>query len=221
MKNININKNLQGQKLKELLLFAGRRSNKMSLARYYDGNLTKEEFNQIQMEYKASIFEEDKKRRLRYKENTNGFRDCINEFYGTKMNEEKYFNDCLEQDLRSYSVLGSVDLQNRKHKSDYTKVLDCTYVKYTRRTPVTAGPIFEICYFQLGDTFKDLILKMDKLFEYHHYIEDTEFEDLTFYNKDRIILATCSHEGFAYMNLEDEEYEELLELSILDDMIDT
>ncbi|MBW9155152.1 hypothetical protein [Clostridium tagluense] len=72
-----------------------------------------------------------------------------------------------------------------------------------------------MCYFIIGDVFRNLMSTMSKLFVYPHQIEGTEFEDLTFYKEERIILAICAHEGFAYMNLEDDEYEEFSKLNIL------
>ena len=52
-----------------------------------------------------------------------------------------------------------------------------------------------------------------------HQIKGTEFEDLTFYKEERIILAICAHEHFAYMNLEDDEYEGFAKLNILHEVI--
>lgn len=69
MKEFSIYEDLQGDKLKDLLLFVTGISDKMSLARYYKRKLTQEQFNQIQNEYKVFIHEEDKRRRLYYKEN--------------------------------------------------------------------------------------------------------------------------------------------------------
>jgi len=59
---------------------------------------------------------------------------------------------------------------------------------------------------------------MNTLFHYPFFIENIPFEDLTFYKNERVLLGTCSHENFAYMHLEDEEYRELLKLNIFDDI---
>ncbi|MBU3190213.1 hypothetical protein K9O30_13990 [Clostridium bowmanii] len=75
-----------------------------------------------------------------------------------------------------------------------------------------------MCYFIIGDIFKKLMSNMSKLFVYPYQIEGTEFEDLIFYKEERIILAICAHEHFAYMDLEDDEYEEFAKLNILHEL---
>lgn len=220
MKKVMIHENLQGEKLKELLSFVAKKSNKMSLARYYEGKLTQEEFNKMQTEYKALILEEDKRNRVNYNENINGYRELINDFYDTEIEVEEYFNNHLKQGLESYTSLKYEEFRNGKCERYNAKTQDLLYVKFTRDTPVTRGPVFEVCYFKLGEIFRKLVSNMNNLFEYPNYIENIEFEDLVFYNGERVALAICSHENFAYMDLEDERYEELLELSILEDMED-
>ncbi|SDH43350.1 hypothetical protein [Desulfosporosinus hippei] len=221
MKKFDVYQNIEGNNLKQLLLFVGKYSNKMSFARYYEGKLTEEEFNQLQMEYKESILEEDKKNRLHYKENVNGYRDRINNFCRTDMNveeyAEKYFNHLLEQDIMSCN-LNYERFEKGKYEPYKRTSTDFLYVKYTRRTPVTRGPVFEMCFFMVGETYRKLLLNMNKLFEYPYQIEGGEFEDLTFYKEERLLLAICSHERYAYMNLEDDEYQEFLKLDILSDL---
>jgi hypothetical protein len=104
---------------------------------------------------------------------------------------------------------------NEKYEHFNAKTADFLHTKFTRVTPESSGPLFEMCYFIIGDTFRKLMSNMSKLFAYPHQIEGTEFEDLTFYKEERIILAICAHENFAYMNLEADEYEKLVKLNIL------
>ncbi|MBZ9624779.1 hypothetical protein G9F71_018180 [Clostridium sp. FP2] len=222
MKNVFINEDLQGKELNELLLFVGGKINKLSLSRYYFGKLTQEEFNQMQSEDKPLILAQDKQRRLDYIENINGYRDLINDYCDTEMDAEECLNHILEQDIGFCTSLGyeefqleNEEFQNEKYEHFNAKTADFLYTKFTRMTPASRGPLFEMCYFIIGDVFRNLMSTMSKLFVYPHQIEGTEFEDLTFYKEERIILAICAHEGFAYMNLEDDEYEEFSKLNIL------
>lgn len=97
-----------------------------------------------------------------------------------------------------------------------------------RINSLLSGEIDAISYFndlleqeiELYNTldYNELLLNMNTLFHYPFFIENIPFEDLTFYKNERVLLATCSHENFAYMHLEDEEYRELLKLNIFDDI---
>lgn len=225
MKRVFINEDLQGKELNELLLFVGRKINKMSLSRYYHGNITQEEFNQMQLEDKSVLLEEDKQRRLDYNENINGYRDEIDGYCDTEMEGEEFLNYILEQDIKFCTSLGYEEFQleneefyNEKYEHFNGKTADFLYTKFTRLSPASKGPLFEMCYFLIGDIFRKLISNMSKLFAYPHEIEGTEFEDLTFYKDERIILAICAHEDSAYMDLEDDEYEEFVKLNILDEI---
>ncbi|MBZ9634042.1 hypothetical protein [Clostridium sp. FP1] len=222
MKKIFINEDLNGKELNELLLFVGRKCNKLSLSRDHLGKLTQEEFNQMQLEDKSLILAEHKQSRLDYNENINGYRDLIDDYCDTEMDAEEYLNHHFEEELAYFTSLGyeafqleGEEFQDEKYEDFNAKTADFLYTKFTRVTPVSRGPAFEMCYFIIGDTFRKIMSNMSKLFVYPHQIEATEFEDLTFYKEERIILAICAHEHFAYMNLEDEEYEELAKLNIL------
>ncbi|MCB2358747.1 hypothetical protein [Clostridium estertheticum] len=222
MKKVFINENLNGNELNELLLFVGRKSNKLSLSRSHLGKLTQEEFNQMQLEDKSLILAEHKQSRLDYNENINGYRDLIDDYCDTKMDAEEYLNHHFEEELAYFTSLGyeafqleGEEFQDEKYEDFNARTADFLYTKFTRVTPVSRGPAFEMCYFILGDIFRKLMSNMSKLFVYPHQIEGTEFDDLTFYKEERTILAICAHEHFAYMNLENDEYEELKRLNIL------
>jgi len=219
MKKVLINENLLGTKLNQLLLYVAKKSNKMSLARYYKGKLTKEEFGLMQTEYKELILKEDKESRICYKDNINGYRDRINDFCGTEMSAEEYFNHHLKRDLENCNSLDYKEFKHGKYKPFNGTTSDFLCIKYTRNTPVTRGPVFEICYFEIGYIANKLISKMNKLFEYPHQIGSVQFEDLTFYKGETVVLGICPHEPFAYMNLEDDEYQELIEMGVLLDII--
>ncbi|MBU3190212.1 hypothetical protein K9O30_13995 [Clostridium bowmanii] len=116
MKNIFINENLQGKELNELLLFVGRKINKVSLSRYYYGNLTQEEFNQMQLEDKPLILAGDKQRRLTYNENIDGYRDLINDYHSTEMDVEEYLNPILKQDIEFCTSVGYEAFQCKNNR---------------------------------------------------------------------------------------------------------
>ena len=223
MKKVFINEDLHGKELNELLLFVGRKINKLSLARYYYGKLTQEEFNQMQLEDKSLILAEHKQIRLDYNENISGYRDLIDDYCrDTEMDAEEYLNHHFEEELAYFTSLGyeafqleCEEFQDEKYENFNARTADFLYTKFTRVTPVTKGPEFEMCYFILGDIFRNLMSNISKLFVYPHQIEGTKFEDLTFYKEERTILAICAHEHFAYMNLEDDEYDEFEKLNIL------
>lgn len=217
MIHVSIRKNIRGQKLKDLLSFACRNSDKISIAKYYHGNLTLQEFDQIQDEFKRVILENDKENRLNYQENKNGYRDKLHErsVISTKEDADKYFNDALEQEIEILNGLKYEHFINKKNERYHGNKKDYIHSRFTRITPVTMGPVFEVCYFSIGDTFKEIVTNLNNLYEYPYSIETFEFEDLCFYKEEREILAICSHEGFAYMVLEDGEYKEFSELHVL------
>lgn len=115
--------------------------------------------------------------------------------------------------------------EDRERWKNYDKNID----DYKNRiNSLLSGEIDAISYFndlleqeiELYNTldYNELLLNMNTLFHYPFFIENIPFEDLTFYKNERVLLATCSHENFAYMHLEDEEYRELLKLNIFDDI---
>lgn len=214
MKCIFINEELQGRELNELLLFVGKISDKMSFARYYNGKLNQDEFNKMQLEYKSVILEKNKEKRIIYKKNINGYKDRIDALCGAKMSVEEYFNHQLEQEIQMCNSLDYENFKNGQYEHYQGSCTDFLYLKYTRNTPVTSGPVFEMCFFMIGDTYNNLLSNMKKLFEYPYKIEGSEFEDLTFYKGERSVLAICSHEHFALMDLEENEYKEFEKLRI-------
>lgn len=220
MKRVYIHENLEGMKLTELISFAGKISNIISFARYYNGKLTEEEFNRIQLEYKSLILEEDKIRRRDYHENINGCQDKLSALRGDEIRLEEYFNRQIEGDMLSYNLLKYDNFQNGNGEPYITMGDDFLYTKFTRRTPVTRGPVFEMCFFIIGETYGKLLSSMNKLYEYPYQIEGYEFEDLTFYQGEWPVLAICSHEQFAYLDLEDDEYLEFAKLDILHNVAD-
>jgi len=77
-----------------------------------------------------------------------------------------------------------------------------------------------MCFYTISETYSKLLTSMNKLFEYPYPIDSYEFEDLAFYQGEWPVLAICSHEQFAYLELEDDEYQEFAKLDILHSVAD-
>lgn len=213
MITVYVNENLSESLVRKLFDFAADISNAISLARYYYGRFSRVEYNAIQNEYKDHILEEDKERRLKYSENTAGYRDRLNHLLGIKSLEaaDQYFDELFNQDMVS---LNHFSVKEGKMPRFTTNNSAYLYTRYTRISPVTRGPIFEVCYFDLTLFEKELIY-LKKLFAYPTYINDVAFEDITFYGDNRIVLAICAHEQYAYLMLKEEEYRNFCDLNIL------
>lgn len=222
LKEIYIIEDLQGNKLKDLLSFAESRSDKMSISRfYYQGKLTIEEFNQMQAEFKESLIECDRQNRIYYINNNNMVKDIFAQDMSMEKGEEadKLFFQMLEQESNDfYNQCKFEDFINGEQERFDDNSSDFITVKITRCTPVNIGPVCEMCYYILGETYRDITTNMKKLFEIPYHIKNSEFEDLIMYNGDRAVLAIHSHECTAYMKLEDDEYEALLKLGIPHDL---
>jgi len=218
MKKVLLYENLTGNKLMDLLSFVDSKSDRMSITRFhYNGMLTIEEYNQMQMEFRSLLIEDIKQLRLNYIENKDGYRDRLRENYSlnTEEEEEDFFNDMLEDFCNTCKYEDFIDDKHERYSEETT---DFLYVKVTRCTPVTIGPVCELCFFTLGETYKKIISNIQKLFEMPYYIKNNKFEDLALYNGERKVLAICSHEGFALMDLDDDEYEEFSKLDISHDI---
>jgi hypothetical protein len=216
MKFVSIDKNLKGENLNTFLEFLGKHGTKMSITRYYRGKLTKDDFDQVQKEYSEYIYQEHTRRYSAYKDNKEGYKVRIDNMIGSSDKAESYFQAVLEQELNmlndlTYENVVSENFNDTKFESE-----DLIEIKYTRRTPVTRGPLFEVCYFNMGGVFRQLSNEMTSLYQFPYYIHGQEFENMTIYNDERILLAICSHEQFDFMNVTDEEYEELMTLNILE-----
>lgn len=138
--------------------------------------------------------------------------------YNGKLTEKEFSS--IQKELKYL-----ITEEDRERWKNYDKNID----DYKNRiNSLLSGEIDAISYFndlleqelELYNTldYNELLLNMNTLFHYPFFIENIPFEDLTFYKNERVLLATCSHENFAYMHLEDEEYRELLKLNIFDDI---
>jgi hypothetical protein len=218
MITVYINENLSESKVRKLFEFAANISNTVSLARYYYGRFSRMEFDAIQNEYKDLILEEDRTRRLHYRNDTANYRERLNHILGIKdVNAaNQYFDELFNQDLIS---LNHFSVQEGKMPRFTTNNNAYLYTRYTRISPVTRGPVFELCYFDLSLLDKELILPT-RLFAYPIYINEVAFEDITFYGDNRVVLAICAHEQYAYLRLTEGEYRCFCGLNIMHEVND-
>lgn len=215
MNRVNIEENLKGKKLRDFMLFAKEISDKISVCRYYNGMLSSDEFNQIQEEYKRMIIEEDKDYRIKFIDNFEYNKSKFPIYVNSKEDASVYLDKVLDQNLKSYDYVKYEDFINPKQERFDKNRPDFLYMNYTRNTPVTRSPVFEVIYFSIGNTLLETINKLNSLYDFPYKINNYEFEDLCFYKGNRIVLAICSHENFAYMNLDDKENLEFMKLNIL------
>jgi hypothetical protein len=198
--------------------FVTKRSDSISVSRYYKGYLDFEVFTEMQEAYKENICREDRDRRDSYFNNIDNYQIIIKKlfnFLNTDSDAESYFNEILEQDL---DFFGQVKYDDYKDKDDMRFISSSEeFMKsvMTRVTPVTQNPVFEVNYFKLGQISDSIITNMKGIYDYPYYINGYEFADLTFYKENNIVLAVCSHEGFSYLYLSQDEYEGFKKLNLV------
>lgn len=207
-----IESNLVGKDLSNLMKFVTSKSTKFSMSRYYNGKIDNDLVYNMQNKYKNFLYNLDKERRTEYIENVN---DCRKDFQKTlRINSIKdamlYFDDILEQEL---AFVDSIDISGTDIPFQ-TLSEDFIGTEFTRYTPVSRMSVFEICYFKIGTVCHTLLEKMDCLYTYPHTLEGVKFDDLTFYRNDNPVFAICAHEYFSYLNIDENEYKEFLELNI-------
>jgi hypothetical protein len=216
MIKISIHEDVVGETLSKLMDFVIKKSDTISVSRYYTGSLDASEFKQMQEDYKEYIHKEDAERREAYQSNLNDYQFRINSMLHSASEDDvySYFDEILEQDLSMFDELQydsfteKPDNKFMSHSDEFIKK------KYTRFTPVTRNPVFEMCFFQLGQISSSIINKMKELYDFPYLIDGIGYEDITFYKNDIIILAVCSHERFAYLNLNEIDCETFEELGI-------
>lgn len=216
MLKISINEDVSDVKLNELMDFVIKRSDTVSVSRYYTGFLDMAEFEQMQESYREHIYKENASRREAYTSNRNDYQVKISSMLHSDTEQEanSYFDELLEQDLSMFEGLQYDSFSEEPDKKFTSQSDEFKKTKYTRFTPVTMNPVFEMCFFQLGQVSASIINKMKDLYDFPYLIDGTAFEDIAFYKNDKIILAVCSHERFAYLNLAENDYKSFEELGI-------
>jgi hypothetical protein len=216
MIKISINEDVAGVKLSELMDFVIKRSDSISVSRYYTGFLDVSEFKQMQEKYKEYIYKENARRKEAYKSNLNDYQFRINSMLHSDSEDDaySYFDELLEQDLSALEEFQYDSFSEESDKRFTSQSVEFIKTKYTRVTPVTMNPVFEMCFFKLGQISLSITNKMKNLYDFPYMIDGIGYEDITFYKNDVIILAVCSHERFAYLSLNKKDFEAFKELGI-------
>ena len=85
---------------------------------------------------------------------------------------------------------------------------------YTWISGVTIGPMFEVCYFDIGNKARGMLESMQSLFDLECRMDGIVFQDPAFYWEGKPLLEICSHEGHAVFSASDETLAELREYGI-------
>ncbi len=216
MIKISINEDVAGKKLSELMNLIIERSDSISVSRYYSGFLDVSEFKQMQEAYKEYIYKEDEGRREAYQSNRNNYQFRIKSVLHFDSDEDvySYFDELLEMELSMLEELqyaSFLEEPDRRFKSQSDEFIKS---KYTRFTPVTRNPVFEMCFFKIGKISAFITNKMKSLYDFPYMIDGVGYENITFYKNDNVMLAVCSHGGFACLNLDEKDFETFKRLEI-------
>lgn len=206
---IHIETELTGNELVRLFHFAEQICNGFSFSRNFYGVLPEEEIALINQKYMSVIMEENKMRREKFKKDPD-YHQRILEFINSEEDAVKYFDDVYEQDMECAKILSldGNDEPYQTHRSDFIKK------EFTRNTVVTRGPLFEVCYFAMQETWEEAKQQFQNLYTRPVIMDEIEFEDPTFYKDGRVKIAVCSHEHFCFMELTEEELQKFDQLGI-------
>lgn len=197
MENKIIKSNLKKEKLKELLEEVKALSDSVSIARYYEGRMSQDEFNQMQTAFKAYISHEHDTRLNKYFNNVEGYKDDLDSVFHFE-NEQaarNYFEELFNQEMDIYESCQYCEFENGKKENLNIPNEYLIKREITRLSPVIIGPVFEILTFSM-DNFDEVVSSMKKLFSTYK-IYGSEFEDLCCYRNDEVIFKICSHEAYA------------------------
>lgn len=198
MKERKIEKNLKKNELSTFLEQCKEKGDCFSIARYYHGYISPEEFEAMQNAFYDTIIENHQKRIHDYQNNTNGYKDELDRFF--HFQDEKaaqdYFEELFNQEMEVYEEFQYCEFASLKEEpldipSEWLIKRDLT-----RMTPVTVGPVFEMLTLSI-DAFDEVVSHMKKLFSTYH-VFGYEFEDLCCYCDGNVILKICSHEKYAF-----------------------
>jgi hypothetical protein len=119
----------------------------------------------MQEAYKEYIYKEDAKRRDDYKNNINDYQFRINSMLHSEDEHDaySYFDKILNQDLSMFEELQYNSFSLEPDKKFTSPSNEFIKTKYTRYTPVTRKPVFELSYFQLGQISSSIINKGNNL----------------------------------------------------------
>ncbi len=112
------------------------------------------------------------------------------------------------------SISNKISLSRYSKRQSYkTEREDFICSCITDETPSVIGIETELCYFQIGDTLKEIVHNMLGILDTEYNLDGCIFTDMAFYQGERVVFSICSHEGVATMLLTDEEYKEFLKMT--------
>lgn len=189
---------IKGKKLQIMFEILNSISDRISIERYCTERIPEEEVKKVQREYKEHILKADKKRREEYASDKANIKRILEIRLGINSDKKakKYFDELLTQEL---DVLNAVENDGEERVVNPIQV-DVIVKKYTRITPTTEGPIMQQYHIKVGELLKRIEQEMTSLFSYPYYINNEEYENLTFYKGEKIIFSICSHENYAILD---------------------
>lgn len=214
-KVIQIGSGISEMVLSDLMDFVAKYCDEISVTRYYFGYLSIEDFCEMQKEYVDFIVESDKDRREHYISNINGYADRLKKAYGSEDKVQAYFDRLVSQEREMCDMCMYDDFKDREVTGDSSNIVGYIKSKFTRITPMTRGPVQEIVFLSKETVQEQIITNLDGLYEYPYEIKGFDFENLTFYDEGNHLLAVCSHENMAYMELSQNQYQELENMGLL------
>ena len=203
---------IKGEKLQRMFEFLNSVSDRISIERYCTEKIPEKEFERVQKEYKEHILKADTKRREEYATDRNNIRRILETRLGINNEEKakKYFDELLKQEL---DALNAVENDGEERAVNPIEQ-DVISSRYTRITPTTEGPIMQQYYIQIGELLKDIEKNMTSMFSFPYFINNEEYENLTFYTCNEIVFTICSHERYAYVMLNNEQKKDFQKLGI-------
>ena len=193
-----INQDIKGKELQKVFDFLNSISDNISIERYCMERIPEDEFKKVQKEYKEHILKTDRERREEYNADKNNIRKTLKKHLGINNDKEanKYFDEILKQEL---DVLNEAENEGEKRVVNLIEE-DVISKKYTRVASTTCGPIMQQYHIKVGELLKRIENDMTSLFSFPYYINNEEYENLTFYKDKKIIFSICSHEKYAILH---------------------
>lgn len=201
--------NITTEQSQAFLQFIEGISDSISLSRYFHEAIPEEELERINKDIKDALLAEDYDRRERF-DNEIEYREKILGICGTEEKACIYFDGLLRQDMEAVDSFQTFE-DDEPYQTDR---IDFIGKIFTRETFVTRGPLFEVCYFEMKETWKETKQQLRSLYTFPIMIDEIKFEDLAFYQAGQLKCAICSHENYGYMELSDKEFQAFRKLGI-------
>lgn len=207
-----LNDEIIKEKIPSFFRFAGEISDCFTVSRRFNGKIPKQLLNKINAELKEQILLEDTQRRDKYKKDDKYVRELKQVMQiNSKKQALKYFDDVKKHDLKAANS-GSPSGECTEFKTDREDFID---VHYSKQSALSRGYLFEICKFKKdGQTLHQITSKMNCIYDRPYTIDDTEFDDIAFYNGNQLKVAISSKERFCFLDLTNEEFTNFVKLKL-------